>query len=196
MVQAGSTALANVVIERDMPRGYTWAKFRNCWTGDLAEGRFMPPERNARTGDIMPAAFFCTIVVHDPERGFHERDVKFQGADAEAMVMHQSDHNIVRLNADGHVSTRAIITPEGTVARSIVFIKEGTVQVLEVCKQTPRPAEALTLEEYANRRMRELEPADSAETRAMTEAFIREARQDESIWPSAPEPENLDEAPF
>ena len=30
----------------------------------------------------------------------------------------------------------------------------------------------------------------------MTEAFIREARQDESVWPSSPEPENLDEAPF
>lgn len=198
-----AAALTNVVIERDMPRGYTWAKFRNCWTDDLAEARFMAPELNTRTGDMMPAAFFCALIVYDPDSGYHPRDVKFVGSDAEAMAMHQEDRNILRINAEGHVSTRVIKTPEGDIARSIVFIKEGTVQVLEVCPQAPRPPETMSLEAFVNEKMREITPQappQAADALAPSpDAAIQEANMDQAIWPGLVDydaNEELDDAPF
>jgi len=207
MNRSGGVALQNVVIERDMPRGYTWAKIRNCWTSDLEDARFLAPDRNSNTGEMMPAALFTSIIAYDPTSGYIERDVKFQGCDAEAMVMHQADSNILRINADGHISTRVINTPEGQIARSIIFIKEGSVQILEVCPQTPRHVDTdtgagMTLEEYANRKMREIEPVVSKEQQA-SEARALELllgeNADQSIWPGLTEYDanvDLDEAPF
>lgn len=193
-----ASALTNVVIERDMPRGYTWAKFRNCWTGDLREGRFMPPETNSRTGDMMPAAFFSTIIVYDRDSGFHERDVKFTGADAEYMAIHQCDGNILRIDAEGHVSTKTIDTSNGTIVKSIVFIKEGTVRVLEVCPQTERSSSSMSLEEYANKMMREIEPPSNVLPEEAA-AGIASADADQSVWPGLVEynaDDDLDDAPF
>lgn len=197
MVNESSAVLKNVVIERDMPRGYTWAKFRNCWTGDLADGRFMPPELNMRTGHNMPAAFFCTIIVYDPVSGFIEREVKFIGADAENMVIQQHDGNILRINAEGHISTKSIESPQGTIARSIVMIKEGSVEVLEVCRQSPRNELPMTLEEAVNMKMREIEP--KAASAVDPNAHIQDASFDEAIWPGLVDydsKKDMGDAPF
>lgn len=176
-----ASALRNIVIERDMPRGYIWAKFRDCWTTDLKEGRFLAETLNSRTGEDMPAAFFTAIIVHDPVAGWQERDVKFVGVDAEAMAMYQEESVIVRLNAEGHISTRSYNTAEGEVARSTVFIKEGTVQVIETCSQSPRDTSISSLEDYANRGMREI---DQQPTAGHVEAStIEAASMDETVWP-------------
>ena len=138
----GNTAelLKNVCIERDMPAGYTWIKFRSCWTSEPGSGRFFPEQKNENSGNLMPAAYFCSLIVYDPAAGYHERDVKFQGSEALAMERYNQRGVIVRIDAEGHLVTKARQQADGYVARSTVFIKQGTLKVLEECVQTPVPA--------------------------------------------------------
>ena len=199
MATLGSAALENVVIERDMPKGYTWVKVRNCWTSDLSEGRFLPQKTDAVSGEMLPAAFFGSVIAYDPTSGYHERAVKFQGHDAILIAQYQEARSIVRLNIEGHLVTRAYDGQRGQVVVSTIFCKEGSLQILEVCSQSPREPEALALESAANEGMREL--ADSYGSCGQADSSILDANMDISIWPdralgSEDEIESMDECPF
>jgi len=218
--------LHNIAIERDMPSGYTWVKFRDCWTDDLTDARFMAPKMNQATQEEMPAAFFCAIITYDPVAGWISRDVKFQGRDAVAMLMFKEESYIIRLNADGHLVTKSYQASEGVVrARSTVFIKEGTTEVLEQTKQSPREPAGNSLEAMANRLRPQSEPAPAAPAsdvepphfreidladsltqpslttlaRSVSDATYDADGEPMSIWPSGPAydaTDNMDEAPW
>lgn len=199
MKTLGSAALENVVIERDMPKGYTWVKVRNCWTSDLSEGRFLSQKTDSISGEMLPAAFFGSVVACDPTSGYHERAVKFQGSDAILIAKHQECRNIVRLNIEGHLVTRAYDGPRGQVVVSTIFCKEGSLQILEVCSQSPREPEALILESVANEGMKEL--VFSGSECGQQASSVRDADMDASIWPdlesgSEDEVESMDNCPF
>lgn len=182
-----TAALEHVVIERDMPKGYTWAKIHRCWTVHPKGARFFAP-RVSDFGDEVPAAYFTAVIAYDPAAGYHEREVKFVGDEAEALNFALSENGYVALIcAEGHVSTSAVKLPDGrTVARSTILLKCGMTRLVELRRADDSPvidastvAERIMLEQAAN-------------------MAIREARCDESVWPSAtgPEPESMDDAPF
>ena len=54
--------LENCVVERNMPKGYTWAKVFQCWTGDPKSSRFF--EENE-----YPAAYFTWVFTYYPKEG-------------------------------------------------------------------------------------------------------------------------------
>ena len=180
-----TAALEGIIVERDMPKGYVWAKINRCWTVHPRSSRFFAPART-EFGDEIPAAYFTAIVAYDPDAGYHEREVKFLGNEAEAMHFALSVGGCVALiSAEGHISTKVSPGADGREqAHSIIMLKQGMTRLLEI-----RPAE-----EEPTVNMERL--AQEGILQRAAEAAIREARLDESIWPSAPEPENLDEAPF
>lgn len=194
----GNTALTNCVIERDMPRGYTWAKFRACWTDDLEGARFLERKENEATGEFMPAAFFCSLVIYDVASGWTTREVKFQGAEAEAMELIREEGFIVMVNAEGHSVTRPYKDRFGEErAKTTIHLKEGFTEILKKERQTPRHDGQL-LQDYQL-------PESSLASQAPGTQSVRivETSHDQSIWPDGPpldlfdeENEKLDDAPF
>ena len=177
-----NTALANIVIERMMPKGYTWVKFKDCWTGDLAESRFFPPSY-ANGEEVMPAALFATVIVYDQHAGWHERDVKFQGRDAQVFLNLKEAKQIARINAEGHVVTRTYNADGEDVVTTTVFLKEGGVSILETVRQSPS---AFVVDPEVAM------PAPAPQMAAESEP--------EPIWPGLTEvdcgSEGMDEVPF
>jgi len=195
----GNTALTNCVIERDMPRGYTWAKFRACWTDDLEGARFLERKENPVTGEFMPAAFFCSLIIYDVASGWTTREVKFQGSEAEAMALIKEEGAIVMINAEGHSVTRPYKDRFGEErAKTTIHLKEGFTEILKRERQTPRHDGQL-LQDYQV-------PDSSLASQApgTQRVTVVEARQDQSIWPDGPpddpfecgEQTLLDDAPF
>ena len=123
--------LENCVIERQMPKGYTWAKFVQCWTGDPSGAKFFEERVNPATGETMPAAYFTQLITYDRDSGWLERDVKLQGDEAIWAVMElQEKGQIALLTCEGHVSTRSFDGYDGRpVVRSTVHIKQGTLRL-------------------------------------------------------------------
>ena len=177
-----NTALANIAVERLMPKGYTWARFVDCWTGNLARTRFFPPTY-VDGEQVMPAALFATVVVYDQHAGWHERDVKFQGRDAQVFLALKEAKQIARINAEGHVVTRTYNANGEDVVTTTVFIKEGSVHVLETVHQS---ASAFIVDPEVAK------PHQAPQTAAESEP--------ETIWPGLTEvdcgSEGMDEAPF
>ena len=134
-----SLPLQNCVIERTMPKGYTWAKFVRCWTGDPAGARFFE-EKEDDVGNTFPAAYFTTIITYDREAGWTERDIKFQGADAVwAQLELKERGQIALINCEGHIYTRMVEDDGQSFVRSTVIIKQGTVVVHALHHQTAAP---------------------------------------------------------
>lgn len=123
--------LENCCIERQMPKGYTWAKFVQCWTGDPESGKFFEESVNQATGETMPAAYFTVLRIYDRDQGWTERDVKLQGQDAVWAVMELQEKNqVALLTAEGHVATRSFEGYDGRIiVRSTTHIKQGTVRL-------------------------------------------------------------------
>ena len=185
MSRINTAALEGIIIERDMPKGYVWAKINRCWTVHPRGGRFFAPVITG-VGDEIPAAYFTAVVAYDPETGFHEREVKFLGDEAEAMNFALSVGNQVALiSAEGHISTKVVNQPDGRqVARSILMLKQGMTRLFEL--KSADQAVHSNLEQLA---------ADGLLERQARQA-IKDAKMDESVWPSVPEPASLDDAPF
>lgn len=123
--------LENCVIERAMPKGYTWAKFVQCWTGDPSGAKFFEQKENPATGETMPAAYFTQLITYDRDSGWVERDIKLQGDEAVwAMLELHEKSQIALLTCEGHVSTRSFDGYDGrSIVRSTVHIKQGTVRL-------------------------------------------------------------------
>lgn len=134
--------LENCVVERCMPRGYTWAKFVRCWTGDPEGSRFFEEKINPATGETMPAAYFTTLLVYDRDSGMHERAVKFQGSDAVWAQLELSERKqIAQLSCEGHVVTRSYDDHSGRqIVSSTVHIKQGSLSIFGTQLQGGRPA--------------------------------------------------------
>ena len=197
MAGINTAALHDIVVERDMPRGYTWAKVIKCWTSDPQSARFFPP-RTTDFGDDLPAAYFTAVLCYDQEAGWIERQIKFMGTEAESAVLAlKEDNQIALISCQGHVSTQAIQTPDGkTVARSVIMVKTGSTIIHEMEEQGLRP-EDKTLEEAANLKMREIEP--KAAPAVDPNAHIQDATFDETVWPDLVDydsKKDMDDAPF
>jgi hypothetical protein len=124
-------------MERQMPKGYTWAKFVKCWTGDPARARFFE-EKQDDVGNTFPAAYFTTLITYDSDQGFTERDIKFQGNDAIwACLELQEASQIALVNCEGHVFTKTFESDGQIFVRSTVAIKQGTVIVHQFESQSP-----------------------------------------------------------
>ena len=123
--------LENCMIERTMPKGYIWAKFVQCWTGDPGSAKFFEEKVNPATGETMPAAYFTQIITYDRDSGWLERDIKLQGSDAVWGVLElQEKGQIALLSCEGHVATRSFEGYDGRpVVRSTVHIKQGTIRL-------------------------------------------------------------------
>ena len=123
--------LENCVIERAMPKGYTWAKFVQCWTGDPSGAKFFEEKVNPATGETMPAAYFTQLITYDRDSGWLERDIKLQGDEAVwAMLELHEKGQIALLTCEGHVATRSFDGYDGRpVVRSTVHIKQGTLRL-------------------------------------------------------------------
>lgn len=135
--------LKNCVIERQMPKGYTWAKFVQCWTGDPAGARFFE-EKEDDVGNTFPAAYFTTIITYDRDSGWIERDIKLQGADAVwAQLELKERGQIALISCEGHIYVRSIEGEHGqAVIRSTVIIKQGTISLHAYERQTGTPIHA------------------------------------------------------
>ena len=196
-----SAPAEGIVVERDMPKGYVWAKVCRCWTVDPASATFFPP-RATDFGDDVPAAYFTAVVAYDPELGYHERDIKFIGVEAEALYFALTiSEQVALLSTQGHLHTREIENPDGTVsARTVVMVKPGTTKLFEFVDNETGPS-AHCLEQLANMavRARNLERKEAAS--------IEDAAMDVSIWPPKGESEDcedcdrgdiepMDECPF
>lgn len=206
-----STALAlqNVVVERQTSKGYTWVKCLECWTVEPSSARFFP-ERNT-SYDTMPAAYFTALLAYDPDSGWHERKVKFVGADAENLfhLLHEKGQ-IALVSCEGHLMTKSF-TANDDSARVVttIVIKQGTVTVHAVTRQSAPPS-SQTLEDYANSSLRDLEdelsPFKETVDTAIPPAPAAPSATDEPIWTSFAEssfdeseetaPDTQDEAPF
>lgn len=185
MSRINTAALEGIIVERDMPKGYVWAKVNRCWTVHPRGGRFFAPVTSG-VGDEIPAAYFTAVVAYDPETGFHEREVKFLGDEAEAMNFALSVGNQVALiSAEGHISTKIVDLPDGRqVARSVLMLKQGMTRLIEL----------KNADEAVHANLEQLAMAGVLEREA--QKAIREAVSDESVWPSSPEPVDLGDAPF
>ena len=155
--------LQNCVIERQMPKGYTWAKFVKCWTGDPADARFFE-EKQDDVGNTFPCAYFTTLITYTRDEGFTSREVKFQGDDALWAQLELSERGQVALvSCEGHIYTRLIANPDGTsYVRSNVIIKRGTVSVHAYEAQTA-PLSASMPEPIRNTGLTEYDPETPAQ---------------------------------
>jgi len=142
--------LENCVIERCMPRGYTWAKFVRCWTGDPKGARFFEEQENPATGECMPAAYFTTLIVYDRTEGLHERAVKFQGSDALWAQLELSERQQIALvSCEGHLVTRSYDGYDGKpIVQTTVHIKQGTVMMHGIQHQTADATPVMPPEPY------------------------------------------------
>ena len=132
--------LKNCVIERVMPKGYTWAKFIQCWTGDPAGAKFFE-EKTDDVGNFFPAAYFTTLITYDRDSGWIERDIKLQGSDAVwAMLELKERSQIALINCEGHIYTRVVGEGTQSFVHSTVIIKQGTVAVHAYHHQAVAPA--------------------------------------------------------
>lgn len=195
MSRINTAALHNIIVERDMPKGYIWAKVVKCWTGDPRDARFFPP-RSTDFGEELPAAYFTTVLHYDQESGWIERNIKFVESEAESAVLAlKEDNQIACISCQGHLVTQSVPTPDGkTIARTIIMVKVGSTIIHDMEVQGLREGER-TLEDAANEKMREIEPV--AQSQLQSENMqVTEGFADESVWPSVPEPANLDDAPF
>ena len=158
-----SLPLQNCVIERQMPKGYTWAKFVKCWTGDPSDARFFE-EKQDDVGNTFPCAYFTTLITYTRDEGFTSREVKFQGDDALWAQLELSERGQVALvSCEGHVDTRGIDQPDGTqYVRSNVIIKRGTVSVHAYEVQTA-PLSASMPEPVRNTGLAEYDPETPAQ---------------------------------
>lgn len=134
--------LENCMIERTMPKGYTWAKFVQCWTGDPASGKFFEEKVNPATGETMPAAYFTVLITYDRDSGWIERDIKLQGQDAVWAVMELHEKGqIALLSCEGHIATRSFDGYDGrTIVRSTVHVKQGSVRLHALQESASAPA--------------------------------------------------------
>ena len=124
-----SSALQNCVVEKSMPKGYTWAKFIKCWTGDPADARFFE-EKTDDVGNVYPCAYFTTIITYDPASGWVQRDVRFKGDEALwAMLELKEKSRIANVSCEGHVYSRVIEHEGGQGVQSSVIVKQGTLSV-------------------------------------------------------------------
>jgi hypothetical protein len=190
-----TAALHDIVVERVMPKGYTWAKVVKCWTCDPKSARFFPP-RTTDYGEELPAAYFTAVMAYDQDQGWHERDIKFVGDEAESAVLAlKEDGQIALISCQGHMSTSTIELEDGrSVVKTTILVKVGSTIIHEMEKQGERNEEN-TLEAYANAKMREVEPNASA----AVPSSVREADFEESVWPTQTDFEataNMDDAPF
>jgi hypothetical protein len=129
--------LSNCVIEKQMPKGYTWAKFVRCWTGDPAKAKFFE-EKTDDVGNIYPAAYFTTLITYDRDQGFIERDIKLQGTEALWAALELQERSQVALvSCEGHIYTKAVEYGDTTYVRSTVIVKQGTVAIHEYEHQAP-----------------------------------------------------------
>jgi hypothetical protein len=194
MAGINTASLHDIVVERDMPKGYTWVKVVKCWTCDPKSARFFPP-KVTEFGEELPAAYFTAVMAYDQERGWHERDIKFVGSEAESAALAlKEDGQIALISCQGHLSTSVIDLPDGTKAvRSTVLVKVGSTIIHEMEAQGTQN-EDNSLEAYANARMREVEPPPLVDPEAGAGPDF-----EESIWPSQASfdaKKNMDDAPF
>lgn len=129
-------ALEHIIVERDMPKGYTWVKVFKCWTSDPEGARFFAP-KVTDFGDELPAAYFTSVLCFDREAGWSERNIKFIGTEAEAAFIVLKDSNQVALvSCQGHLVTTTMELEDGrSVARSTIMVKLGSTVVHEVVPQ-------------------------------------------------------------
>lgn len=134
--------LENCCIERQMPKGYTWAKFVQCWTGDPESGKFFEESVNQATGETMPAAYFTQIITYDRDSGWIERDIKLQGSDAVWGVLElQEKGQIALVSCEGHVATRSFEGYDGRIiVRSTTHIKQGTMRLHAIQASASAPS--------------------------------------------------------
>lgn len=179
--------LENCAIERQMPKGYTWVKFVQCWTGAPGDARFFEEKQDAN-GEAWPAAYFTTLVTYDRDGGWQEREVKLRGQDAVWACMElQERGQIALLSCEGHVNQRSFEIDGQTFFRSSVIIKPGSIRVHGLSESASAPTGPLpsNLPE---------EPAESilAQNTATLDNGLVE-------WPSAPSESTLaglDDIPF
>ena len=182
MAQIITAALVNAVVERDMPKGYTWVKVLKCWSGDPVGGRFFAP-KTTEFGDEIPAAYFTTIIVYDRDMGLHERDIKFIGDEAEALNFALSVANqIALISTEGHLTTKTYEMPGGKeIAKTIIMAKRGSTRIYEIVPQGST-SDSCSIEEAANRTMREVEPQRQIDAQTQGTG-IRDANPNETVWP-------------
>ena len=127
--------LENLVVERDMPKGYVWAKVINCWTVDPSSSRYFP--QNEETGQS--SAYYTAILSAEGER-MVERVVVFKGADADwAQAVLAGGNQSALVSAEGHIYIRESVDDEGnTCLYPSIRIKEGTLSYTTLEAHSPR----------------------------------------------------------
>lgn len=131
--------LENCVVERNMPKGYTWAKVFQCWTGDPKSSRFF--EENE-----YPAAYFTWVFTYYPEEGWVERQIKFQGSDAVWAQLELSESaKQANISCEGHLHTRTFEGQDGPVVVTTINVKQGSLRVHSLTDAISDQAESLPL---------------------------------------------------
>lgn len=120
-----------IILEKISPKGYIWAKVQQCWTGDPSGHRFFPEAIHARTGLSMPAAYIATVIVYDPDCGYHERKIKLQGY--EAVLAEQNWRETgqsVLISCEGHVVQQSWSDSTGTIhCENMIIVKHGLLTI-------------------------------------------------------------------
>lgn len=127
--------MQNLVAERDMPRGYVWAKVFNCWTVDPSASRYFPEDESRG----MPSAYYTSIIASDGDR-LVERDIVFRGADADwAQSTLAGGNQSALISAEGHVYVREAEDEEGNIlSYPSIRVKDGCLSYTALEAHSPR----------------------------------------------------------